>query len=137
MGKTHPHLDSPTVEKLEELVAEHAQPVREAYLALHELVIESVPEARFTVDTVDKSIGYGARQLGYNGWGMAAVTPYTKWATLTLLAGAQLPDPAGVLTGTSTMRHVKIASAAEVAERREAIAALLRAAATVHTPTAP
>ncbi|WP_425954588.1 hypothetical protein [Xylanimonas sp. McL0601] len=45
MAKTHPHLDSPTVEQLEELVAEHAQLVREVYLALHELVIESVPEA--------------------------------------------------------------------------------------------
>jgi hypothetical protein len=56
---------------------------------------------------------------------------------LASLTGAQLPDPTGVLTGTSTMRHVKITSAAEVSERREAITAQLRAAATLHTPTAP
>lgn len=36
------------------------------------------------MDTVDKSIRSCARQLGYNGWAWAAVTPFTKWATATL-----------------------------------------------------
>ena len=136
MAKTHPHIDFPTRQQLDELVAQHAVPIREAYLALHAVMVEVVPEARFSVDVVDKSIGYGARQFGYDGWGMAAVTPYTKWVTLTLLQGAHLPDPAGLLTGSATMRHVKVTNAAEVGKHREALVALLRAAAVFHSSSA-
>lgn len=136
MAKTHPHIDLPAHQQLDELVSQHAAPIREAYLALHALMVEVVPEVRFSVDVVDKSIGYGARQFGYDGWGMAAVTPYTKWATLTLLQGAHLPDPTGLLTGSATMRHVKVTNAAEVGKHKDALTALLRAAAMFHSSTA-
>ena len=62
-------------------------------------MLEAVPRVRYSVDCVDREIGYGARQFGYDGWGMAAVTPYTKWVSVTLLRGALLEDPDGLLEG--------------------------------------
>ena len=46
------------------------------------------PDVAASVDTVDHAIGYGAHQYGYNGWGMAAVMPYAKWVSLTLMQGS-------------------------------------------------
>jgi hypothetical protein len=63
---------------------------------------------------------------------MAAVTPYTQWATLTLLAGAALDDPEHLLEGTRRMRHVKPRSAAQVADHHDALLALVRQAAALH-----
>lgn len=46
------------------------------------------------------------------------------------MQGAHLPDPAGLLEGTGkNMRHVKIRSAEQFAERRAALRALIEAAA--------
>lgn len=87
MTKTHPHIESPDPEQLRELVAGRPEPLIEAYLDLHALVISTLPDIRFSVDTVDASIGYAAHQYGYNGWGMAALTPFAKWASLTLQQG--------------------------------------------------
>lgn len=56
------------------------------------------------------------------------LTPYAKWVSLTLLQGARLPDPEGILTGTTAMRHVKVGTLAEVENHRDAITGLLRAA---------
>jgi hypothetical protein len=61
---------------------------------------------------------------------MAALGPYTKWASLAFLRGAALDDPDGLLEGTgAAVRHVKIRSAAQLAERRGALQRLLEAAA--------
>lgn len=125
MAKTHPHLESPDPDQLRELVEGRPEPLVEAYLALHDLVISALPEVRFSVDTVDASVGYAAHQYGYNGWGMAALTPFGKWVSLTLLQGARLDDPAKLLTGTSTMRHIKVTRPEDVRDSCEAIRALL------------
>ncbi|MDN5683799.1 DUF1801 domain-containing protein [Corynebacterium glyciniphilum] len=117
MSKTHPHIVSPGPEQLATLVEERP---------------EALPDVMNSVDTVDASIGYGAHQYGYNGWGMAAVTPYKKWVSLTLLHGADLEDPSALLTGTATMRHVKLASEEEFEANRAAIIALVRSAAELH-----
>jgi hypothetical protein len=66
---------------------------------------------------------------------MAAVTPFGKWVSLTLLQGARLDDPAGLLTGTSTMRHVKLSDPAKVDEHRAALHDLIIAASTLNGPT--
>lgn len=137
MAKTHPHVDRPDDGVLAALVASRSSAVRETYLALHRLVLEAVPEVEFSVDTVDASIGYGQHQYGYDGWGMAAVTPYTQWVSLTLLDGATLVDPEGLLEGTRQMRHVKPRSAARVADRRDALLALVRQAAALHQRDEP
>lgn len=132
MAKTHPHIDSPTPEQLATLVAGRPENLVEVYLALHELVISAVPEVRFSVDEVDASVGYGARQYGYSGWGMAALTPFGKWVSLTLLRGSLLDDPSGLLVGTTMMRHVKLSTPEQVEERRAAIQDLIRAASELH-----
>lgn len=132
MSKTHPHIVSPSSEQLATLVEERPEALTVIYLGLHQLVTETLPDVMNSVDTVDASIGYGAHQYGYNGWGMAAVTPYKKWVSLTLLHGADLEDPSELLTGTATMRHVKLASEEEFEANRAAIIALVRSAAELH-----
>lgn len=73
MAKTHPHLDAPSIDASTALVDQRPAPLAEVYLALHTLVIETLPDVTCSVDTVDASIGYGAHQYGYNGWGLAAL----------------------------------------------------------------
>ena len=132
MAKTHPHIASPTREQLAALVADRPSGIAGTYLALHDLVLGAVPDACFSVDEKDASIGYGKHQFGYNGWGMAAVTPYSRWVSLTLLHGSQLEDPEGLLIGTTMMRHLKPTSPDEVERHREAIESLVREAARLH-----
>ena len=95
MAKTHPHIESPSAEQLAALVEGRPAPLIEVYLGLHRLIIEALPDVVNSVDTVDASVGYGAHQYGYNGWGMAAVTPFAKWVSLTLLHGPTSPTPTG------------------------------------------
>lgn len=55
------------------------------------------------------SIGYGARQYGYDGWGTAALAPHSKWVSLIFIRGAALGDPDGLLEGTGmSVRRVKL-----------------------------
>ncbi len=127
---THPQIEMPSEADLSRLVEGRQAAVGEVYLATHRLVLEAVPDIRYAVDTVDAQIGYGARQFGYGGWGMAALAPYTNWVSLALLRGAELDDPDGLLEGTGrSVRHVKVRSTEQLAERREAIKRLLESAA--------
>ena len=128
MGKTHPHIDSPTHKQLAALVKERPEEIAEIYLALHELMISTLPDIKYSVDEVDASIGYGAHQYGYNGWGMAALTPFGKWVSLTLLQGSSLDDPSGLLEGTAVMRHMKIKKFTDIGDNRAAVTELIRAA---------
>ena len=132
MAKTHPHIESPSTDQLAELVRNRPRPLADTYLALHDLVISALPDVASSVDCVDASIGYGAHQYGYNGWGLAAVTPFGKWVSLTLLQGSRLDDPEGLLTGTTTMRHVKLSDPESVRTHRDALRALLLAAAALN-----
>ncbi|MGO1266089.1 MAG: DUF1801 domain-containing protein, partial [Microbacterium gubbeenense] len=102
MAKTHPHIETPTADDLMRVIGD--RPLTDVYLALHALVIATLPTIRHSVDEVDAVIGYGAHEYGYSGWGMAAVSPFTKWVSLTLMKGAELTDPDGLLTGTASMR---------------------------------
>lgn len=116
MAKTHPHIDQPTEQQLADLVAGRPEALRETYLALHRLVLDAVPGIKASADTVDAQVGYGAHQFGYNGWGLAAVSPHSKWVSFFLMKGAELPDPDGLLNGGTAMRHVKLQTAGQVAE---------------------
>lgn len=128
MAKTHPHLAWPTEAQLAELVAHRPQNVREAYLAVHRLVLAAVPDVGFSVDTVDAQVGYGAYQYGYNGWGMAALSPHSAWVTFFLMTGSRLPDPGGILEGSGAMRHLKLRSAEQVDSRARDLNGFLEAA---------
>jgi len=132
MAKQHPHIDNPSAEALQKLVAERSAPIVEVYLAFHELLSETLPNIAASVDTVDQAIGYGAHQYGYNGWGVAAVMPYAKWVSLTFMQGSLLDDPAGLLTGSAKMRHVKLANIDELHAHRGDIRDLIVAASLMH-----
>lgn len=132
MAKTHPHITSPTETQLREIVADRSEPIVETYLEFHNVVLSALPEIANEVDTVDAAIGYGARQYGYSGWGMAAVMPYSKWVSLTLMQGARLDVTSDLLTGSSTMRHVKLSKPEDIAKRRDEITRLLVAASQLH-----
>ena len=132
MAKQHPHIDNPSAEALQKLVAERPAPIVEVYLAFHELLSETLPNIAASVDTVDQAIGYGAHQYGYNGWGVAAVMPYAKWVSLTFMQGSLLDDPAGLLTGSAKMRHVKLANIDELHAHRGDIRDLIVAASLLH-----
>jgi hypothetical protein len=129
-SKTHPHIDMPSDADLRDVVTRLHPQHAELYLGAHRVVLEAVPGVRSAVDLTDGAIGYGAHQFGYGGWGMAALSPHRGWVSLFLMRGATLPDPAGVLEGSGkAMRHVKLRSAEELAEKDAALRSLLAAAA--------
>ena len=128
-SRTHPHVDSPSDDELRSVVAGKKPAVREVYLEVHRLVLETVPGVAYSVDSVDGQIGYGARQFGYDGWGMAALAPFTNWVSLAFLRGARLEDPNGLLEGTGAgVRHAKLRSAEQLAQTAGAIRRLLEQA---------
>jgi len=133
VATTHPHLTSPDRDDLRRVVRARPAQLVELYLELHDLVLATLPDVVASVDTIDAAIGYGARQYGYDGWGLAAVTPFSSWVSLTLLQGSRLDDPAGLLTGAATMRHVKLRGIDELEPVREAVRDLLCAAATLYS----
>lgn len=132
MAKTHPHIESPTDAQLREVVEDRPETIVETYLAFHRVVLGALPNVVFSVDTVDCAIGYGARQYGYGGWGMAALTPHAKWVSLTIMQGAKLDVESDLLVGTSSMRHVKLSSAEDVEAHSTAIAEIIVAASKLH-----
>lgn len=128
-SKQHPHASMPSDDELR-VVIRGLQPRHEdLYLAVHRLVVDVVPDVRFEVDLVDGSTGYGARQYGYGGWGMAALQAHTGWVSLHLMQGAALPDPDGVLQGGGKqLRHVKLRSTDDLATHAGSLRALVEAA---------
>lgn len=129
-AKTHPHIERPSEEQLRAVVENKSPIVRELYLETHRLVVETLPDVKYCVDCQDGAIGYGVHQYGYNGWGMAGLTPHTKWVTLGFLRGVDLADPAGMLEGTSSMiRHVKVRSLEQLADVRDSLRGFVAAAA--------
>lgn len=126
----HPHVDMPPEDELSRLVEGKSLVVREVYLEAHRLVLEAVPDVQYAVDAVDGQIGYGARQYGYDGWGMAALSPYKNWVSLGFLRGVALDDPEGLLEGSgASVRHVKLRSTDQIEAKRGAIKRLLEDAA--------
>ncbi|MBN2848305.1 MAG: DUF1801 domain-containing protein [Coriobacteriia bacterium] len=129
-SRTHPHTDMPPEGDLAGLILEKYPAHRELYLETHRLILDAVPDLRYSVDLHDATIGYGARQFGYDGWGMAALAPHKGWVSLVLFRGTVLDDPEGLLEGTGALvRHVKLRSLEDLVARREPLARLLKAAA--------
>ncbi len=132
MPKTHPHIEMPSEEDLGRIAADKPEVIRQLYLDAHRAVLAAVPEVRYSVDCVDAAIGYGARQFGYDGWGMVVVTPYKHLVRVTLMQGANMDDPDGLLEGAALMRHIKLSSLEQFAANRDAIRQLIEAAVHVH-----
>jgi hypothetical protein len=132
-NEKHPHIERPTDEALSALLKDRPPGVLAAYLAAHRLVLETLADIAYSTDEVDGVTGYGARQYGYGGWGMAALGAHAKWASLMFMQGADLDDPEGLLEGTGKkMRHVKLRTADQVEERRLALRGLVQSAARVN-----
>lgn len=128
-SRTHPHSEMPSAEELTRLILEKHPAHRELYTAAHALFLETVPELRYSVDLQDGVIGYGQRQFGYDGWGMAALSPHKKWVSLVFFRGAHLDAPEGLLEGGGpNMRHLKLHSMEEIEANRVVIAGLIAAA---------
>ncbi len=129
----HPHLDMPSHEQLRALIESIRPALADVYLEVHQLVLDVLPDVRFEVDRTDAGIGYGARQFGYNGWGMGALAAHRAWVSLVFFRGTKLDDPTGLLEGTgASVRHVKIRSKDELEVRRAALRDLLHEAAHGH-----
>lgn len=122
----HPHQDSPTDSQLLEVLSGRPEALRDLYLQLHHLVLDTLPDVNASLDLVDGMTGYGAHQYGYGGWGMAALSAHAKWVRLVFMRATELDDATGILEGTGkNMRHVKVRSAEEFTERAAAIRSLL------------
>lgn len=125
-SRTHPHTEMPSVDELTRLILEQQPIHRDLYLAVHRLFLESVPDLRYSVDLTDAVIGYGQRQFGYDGWGMAALSPHKQWVSFILFRGAELEAPDGLLEGGGPhMRHLKLRSLEEFEAKRETLARLV------------
>ena len=128
-SRTHPHTDMPSGDELAGLILEKQPAHHDLYLETHRLILDAVPDLRYSVDLHDATIGYGARQFGDDGWGMAALAPHRSWVSLVLFRGAVLDDPDGLLEGTGALvRHVKLRSLEDLAARRGSLARLLTVA---------
>jgi len=127
-AEKHPHAEKPSVKVIREVLKERQPALRDLYVKTHRLILETFPGIQHSLDLTDGMMGYGARQYGYDGWGMLALSCNTRWLTLNFFIGAHLPDPDGILEGTGkNLRHVKLRTAEELEQRTDAIRALLLA----------
>lgn len=124
--KKHPHLESPSLQQIEALLAARSEPVIEVYLLTHSLILDALPDVGWSTDEVDGATGYGVHQYGYGGWGMAALMAHTAWATLAFMKGAHMDDPNGLLEGAGKdVRHVKLRSPTRLDDRADALRLLV------------
>jgi hypothetical protein len=126
----NPQRDRPPKTVLEKALASRDTALKKLYFEVHALVLETLPGVNYTIDLKDGTMGYGARQYGADGWGIAALACHSRWVSLGFVHGASLADPSRILEGSGKkVRHVKIHSEAELGERRRAVRALILAAA--------
>lgn len=134
MSERHPHIQQASEEQLLKLLQDRSPELQEIFLTVHRLVLRLFPGVQYDTDTVDGATSYGIRQYGYDGWGMAALSPHTKWVSLHFMRGADLDDPAGILEGSGKrLRHVKIRSLEQLQEQESLLTQLLEQAASLHT----
>ena len=140
----HPHIEMATEAQLADLLQAKTADIGQIYLEAHRLLLETLPDVVYATDCTDGMTSYGARQYGYDGWGMAALAAHAKWVSLVFMRGTSLKDENHLLEGTGkNMRHVKLRSLEAFARRRPGLQALIEQAVglnradeqTNHTPT--
>jgi hypothetical protein len=125
-SEKHPHLDGASEEQIVALLQEQDPSLRSLYLETHRLVLQTLPDIKHATDCVDGGTGYGARQYGYDGWGMAALIAHKSWISLVFFRGTDLQDPAGLLVGSGKqVRHIKLGSLDQLEQQRSEIRTLL------------
>jgi hypothetical protein len=126
----HPHIDNATEAQLAELLEDKSPAMRQLYLEVHRLLLQTLPDVVYSTDAKDGMTSYGIRQYGYDGWGMAALGAHAKWVSLMFMRGAALKNDAGLLEGSGKlMRHIKLRSSEQLEQQRAALVALLEEAA--------
>ena len=129
-SKTHRRVERPSLAQLTGLVKDKSPAIRRLYLDTHRLVVETIPDIEHSVDCKDAQVGYGARQYGHDGWGMAALSPFSKWVSLGFVRGKALDDPDRVLEGAgTTTRHLRLRSPEDLVRAAPSIRRFLKAAA--------
>jgi hypothetical protein len=94
-------------------LATYAPQAQVIALKVRALVLAVVPAAIEQIDTTAKLIGYGFDRT-YKGT-ICVIMPLKTAVNLGFAQGAELPDPAGLLTGTGKRaRHVNIKTLEEV-----------------------
>src|SRR5690242_20464302 len=87
--------------------------IHEIVLKTRTLILELAPDVVEQIDTSDKLVAYGySPKMGDT---LCTIAPYKSWVNIGFYRGVELPDPAGLLTGTGKLhRHVKLKTLAEV-----------------------
>lgn len=90
-------------------LANYPENVRLIALRLRGLVRELFPEAVEQIDLPARMIAYGFKPT-YKHM-ICTIMPYAGWVNLGLPRGAELDDPAGLISGTGKhARHVRLTS---------------------------
>jgi hypothetical protein len=98
-------------------LAAYAPEVQAIALRLRQLILEIVPASIEQVDRSGKLIGYGFKPTCKDT--ICVIMPLKAAVNLGFPRGVDLPDPAGLLTGTGKRaRHVKITSLQEIDDPR-------------------
>ncbi|GEM_PF-699328 len=125
----HPHIENPTQEQLLDLLKDREPNLTRIFQKIHSLILEILPDIVHSIDCRDGMMGYGARQYGYDGWGMAALAAHKNWVSLMFMRGVELEDSKGLLEGTGKkMRHIKFKTRKEFEEKRNALEELIKEA---------
>ncbi len=86
--------------------------VQEIALALREIILELAPEAIEQLDVSAKMLAYGFQRT-YKDM-ICVIMPLKAGVNLGFPRGVDLPDPAGLLTGSGKRaRHIRISSVDE------------------------
>src|SRR5436190_1106648 len=115
--------------EIDEWLRDSTPEIRALALALRALVHDTLPGVVETRARGDNGIGFGARQYGADGWGIAAISVFEDWIDLGFLRGTELPDPTKLLEGTGKrLRHVKLRSVDDLERERTSLRRLVLAA---------
>lgn len=111
--------------ELDVFLASYAPAVQELARRARELILAIMPDAIEQFDAPARLIAYGFDRT-YRGL-VCGITLQKSYVNLMFARGTELPDPAGLLTGTGKhARHVKIQHPEDLAS--PALRALLEAA---------
>jgi hypothetical protein len=117
--------------EVEQFLTPYSPEIHDLAWKLRALALEVFPDAIEQLDPPAKLIGYGFDR-GYKGL-ICGIALHKAHVNLMFAQGAELPDPAGLLTGTGKRaRHVKIEQPGDI--DRPGVRALLEAAVALKRP---
>lgn len=117
-------------QELAAILGRYQPELRQVFLEVHRIIRQCLPDINYATNPASGGTGYGARQYGYDGWGIFALSVHKRWVSLYFMRGVELDDPDDVLEGSGKqMRHIKFRSVEEFTDREEALRRLIQQAA--------